>query len=63
VGALSASDLMLPPPSPDTEAQLTCPQLQITSGLSEAPSQKVLQNLLSSLARHAQAGCAHLSFV
>jgi hypothetical protein len=33
------------------------------SGLSDAPSQKALQNLLSPLRRQTQAGCAHLSSI
>jgi len=39
-----------------------CPQLQVTSGWSLAPSQKALQYLLSSAAGQAHAGWAHLSF-
>jgi hypothetical protein len=42
-------------------AQPACPQLQVISGLSDAPSQKVPQNLLSFAARHEHDGCAHLS--
>jgi hypothetical protein len=37
------------------------PQLHIMSGLSEAPSQKVLQNLLSFAAIQTHDGCAHFS--